>query len=270
MVAARTRAAFDLVSKPNCRLRRATRSVARDTGAGVRREGTVLQPLSGRYGAPDAAKLPPYVRFNSRFDAAAGMALPFGGFLRVGLFMTDVPKDGPLPDAYLREIGRTAVEWSKVEAAIEVLIWTFLFVDHYQLTPWFREPEGRAVTTHVNILLRLDMMLSLASATASMTLQEIHPPFERLEILAKDARALVPKRNKCVHGLWSPVGKMALRQSYRARGDVSPLYDMMTLEDLKDVADQCADLAARAQAQIKPLSAYLQELRTTWFERGRE
>ena len=180
------------------------------------------------------------------------------------------PKDGPLPDAYLQEIGRTAVEWSKVEAAIETIIWVFLFIDFQESSPWHREPEGRAVTTHVNLLLRVDMMLSLASATASMTLTQKHPPFDELEEIAKEVRALYPKRNKCVHGLWSPIGNMALRQSYRARGDISPFYDVMSLDDLRAVADECAALAIKIENRITPLTIYVRELRTRWFERAKE
>jgi hypothetical protein len=179
-------------------------------------------------------------------------------------------KDNPLPDPYLREIGRTAVEWSKVEAAIETIIWVFLFIDFQETSPWHREPEGRAVTTHVNLLLRVDMMLSLASATTSKTLTSSHPPFVELQEIARETRALYPKRNKCVHGLWSPIGSMALRQSYRARGDVSPFYDVMDLDDLRAVADECAALAKKIDKCIMPLTAYVRELRTRWYEREKK
>jgi hypothetical protein len=149
------------------------------------------------------------------------------------------PKHEPLPDEYYREIGRVAVEWTKVEAAIETVIWAFLFVDDYAATsPWFKEQEGRAVTTHVNLLLRVDMMLSLASAT--FTAQG--PELEMLDGLAKETRDLYPKRNKAVHGLWSPMGKMVFRQGFRARGDVSPFYDVLTIEHVKQVADDCVAL----------------------------
>lgn len=179
-------------------------------------------------------------------------------------------KDGQLPDTYLCEIGRTAVEWSKVETAIETIIWVFLFIDYEQTSPWHREPDGRAVTTHVNLLLRVDMMLSLASAAASMTLHKKHPPFDELRDIAKEIRALYPKRNKCVHGLWSPVGEMALRQSYRARGDVSPFYDVMNFEDIRAIADECALLADKVESRVMPLTVYVRDLRTKWYEREKK
>lgn len=141
-----------------------------------------------------------------------------------------------LPDEYLCEIGRVAVEWTKVEAGIEWIIWAFLFIDGRDITSaWQREQQGRAITTHINMLLRIDIMLSLARTC----LAENGPALKEIEAIAKIARELYPKRNKAVHGLWSPMGKMVFRQGYRARGDVSPLYDVLSLEDIKSVGLEC-------------------------------
>ena len=180
------------------------------------------------------------------------------------------PKNDPLPDWYLREIGRVAVEWSKVEAALETIIWAFLFIDFEQTSAWHREPEGRAVTTHINLLLRVDMMLSLKSAAAAATLFNTIPVFDELDGIAKEVRALYPRRNKVVHSIWSPVGTMVLRQSYRARGDVSPLYDVMTLEDVKTVADEAEALYLKLDEFIPRLSLELRELRTQWYKREKK
>lgn len=87
--------------------------------------------------------------------------------------------DHNLSDDYLREIGRVAVEWSRLEAEIETAIWTLAFTAgpgsispefsaiHGMGAPWFNEEQGRAITTHVALLLRIDMMLTLASIRIS-------------------------------------------------------------------------------------------------------
>jgi hypothetical protein len=163
-----------------------------------------------------------------------------------------------LPDEYLCEIGRVAVEWTKAEAGIEAIIWAFLFINDWNVTsPWHREQEGRAITTHINMLLRVDVMLSLARTC----IEREGPELDAIEQITKDVRLIYPKRNKVVHGLWSPMGKMVFRQTYRARGDVSPFYDVLTLEDVKAVAAECISFGERVTAFIPVISALLHEQR---------
>src|SRR6185437_11562345 len=149
--------------------------------------------------------------------------------------------DEPLSDEYLREIGRVAVEWTRVESTVETIIWAFLFVDFDDTSPWLREEDGRAITTHINLLLRVDVMLSLASTS----LKGLPTWLEDFEAAAKAIRDTYPKRNKVVHGEWTPLRGQALRSGYRARGDVKPFYDFMTPSDFSTIAMECQPLSVR-------------------------
>lgn len=185
--------------------------------------------------------------FGSKSIVAVGFrfALGFAAFRFDSLAMSQTSPRETLPDEYLCEIGRVAVEWTKAEADIEWIIWAFLFIDGKSVTSaWQKEQQGRAITTHINMLLRIDIMLSLARTC----LAEAGAALNEVEEIAKVARELYPRRNKAVHGLWSPLGNAVFRQGYRARGDVSPFYDVLTLDDIKTVAAECIAFDERIKA----------------------
>ncbi|HEY1504298.1 MAG TPA: hypothetical protein VGF92_08360 [Stellaceae bacterium] len=171
-----------------------------------------------------------------------------------------------LSDEYLREIGRVAVEWTRVESTVESIIWAFLFVDYADTSPWLREEDGRAITTHINLLLRVDVMLSLASNS----FKELPTCLGDFEDAAKAIRSTYPKRNKVVHGEWTPLQGQALRSVYRARGDVKPFYDFMTPGDISAIASECQALAAHLARLSQRLVPLLLELRTESWQRDRQ
>jgi hypothetical protein len=161
------------------------------------------------------------------------------------------------PDDYLRAIGRVAVEWSRLELVVEIIIWAFLFVDHETVTsPWQREKDGRAVTTHIGFPLRVDVMLSLADQREG---QGFRPSFDATPIkeLASKLREASAKRNHIIQGVWTRVGTTALRQTHRARGQVVPLYEIMAVQQVASIADGISALAAEADAIASALVRFL-------------
>lgn len=183
--------------------------------------------------------------------------------------MPDAPtSEHNIPDEYLREIGRVAVEWSRVEAAIEAMIWAFMFVDQGCPSPWMRENDGRAVTTHVNFLLRLDIVLSLASQCPGnrmyqpkdhkMSLWSLGPfNSAPLEMLIRWLREAYTKRNRIVHGNWAMAGNKSIRQTFRARGDITPFYEIQTATQIANIADEIALLASNTEDLCAALVRYL-------------
>jgi hypothetical protein len=161
-----------------------------------------------------------------------------------------------LPEAHLKAIGRVAVEWSRLEATIEALIWTALFVDRWYSSGWQKEREGRAVTTHMSFLLRLDALLSLV---------RIHyagqPADQDISQLVTDSRALYPERNRVVHGLWAVSDKATIARSYRARGKLIPIFQNRSSESIEELADRIHLLANRAETVCSTLQI-------TQFESG--
>lgn len=158
--------------------------------------------------------------------------------------------DHNLPDNYLREIGRVAVEWSRLEAAIETAIWTLTFTAEYGNAPAFNDQPGRAITTHVNVLLRIDMMLTLANVRVSHSPQYQQP----LAALAARIRVAYPKRNRIVHGLWEATERGAFRQTYRARGEVAAWFEFISSISIAETANEIANLTIDLQTFIDDLT----------------
>jgi hypothetical protein len=192
------------------------------------------------------------------------------------LLMTLYPlPEHNIPDEYLREIGRVAVEWSRVEAAVETMIWAFLFVDQKLPSPWWREEDGRAITTHINFLLRLDMLLSLATQCPGP--RNYFPegsswpsPLGSFDVkvfddLVRTLRTMYTQRNRIVHGIWTMAGEKAIRQTFRARGDVTPFNEFVSAPDIAEIADKIAMVAINAQTILATLIKYLRAEERRFF-----
>jgi hypothetical protein len=158
--------------------------------------------------------------------------------------------DHNLPDDYLKEIGRVAVEWSRLEAAVEVAIWTLLFSRETERPAWFDEEIGRAVTTNIAVLLRIDMLVTIARVRIAAAPQY----FEPLTAIAARVRTAYPKRNRIIHAIWEAVPRGAFRQTYRARGTLVASFEVISLAEIGATASEIATLTNDLQAFIADIS----------------
>jgi hypothetical protein len=58
----------------------------------------------------------------------------------------------PVRGDQLEAIGMVATEWSYLESIVEAAIWNLAYLD---------ENSGAAITTHLNMPIRLDMLMTL-------------------------------------------------------------------------------------------------------------
>jgi hypothetical protein len=133
----------------------------------------------------------------------------------------------PVTDDHYKAIGKVAVEWSWLEASVEVAIWRLLGVE---------ADEGRAITTHIAPRIRLDMLLSLVS------LRTVAPTHKALGMLLEEIRKAGGERNDIVHGFWSGVHfdgpePIAELPKASARGIVRFDVRRMTAAQIEAVAD---------------------------------
>jgi hypothetical protein len=77
----------------------------------------------------------------------------------------------------------------------------------------------------------------------------------------------IPFEIRSFAGLWTPVGKTALRQHYRARGEAYPLFEFMTVEQIARAAKGYPVTSRPAHTLSAGSSETLHSLRTRWFER---
>jgi hypothetical protein len=95
------------------------------------------------------------------------------------------------------------------------------------------------------------MMLTLAS----VHIVDFPEYKERLNSLVQRVRAVYPKRNRIVHGLWQPMdSQRVFRQSYRARGELTPFYDIIALADLMDTVAEIIQLSADIRTFVTDLT----------------
>ena len=140
------------------------------------------------------------------------------------------------PD-YLQAIGLVSAEWNELELVINAGIWLFL---------GFTATEnqfdlGRAVTTHLNLPIRLDILLSLVHEQLNDRRAD-----ERFKQIANEIRKdLSPKRNKIIHAQdWrfshpdSPEGFIV---RFKARGRVESSIEKMMPNEITEIAVEIAE-----------------------------
>lgn len=93
-----------------------------------------------------------------------------------------------LEDDYLKAIGKIAVLWSYLEIDVEVAIWAFSGLSVEQ---------GMALTTHIKIIPRLDMLETIGNTLAD-------PKYKSsIQDLVARARRILPERNRIIHANWA-------------------------------------------------------------------
>lgn len=140
-----------------------------------------------------------------------------------------------LPDDYLTEVGRVAIEWSHLEFVVEEVIWTLLRL------PWGSD-EARAVTAHIPFRVRLDIISSLLRP------KEVPPQgLQEWNELLKEINAQHEWRNLVVHHEWrsgSPTKQMIYRRSARTKGVSTTPYEA-PLDAVKETAADIVSVRAR-------------------------
>jgi hypothetical protein len=166
--------------------------------------------------------------------------------------MVTNPDRDSISDRHLRAIGKVILEWQILEAQIEAAVWTLLFVDYWTTSPWLKEREGRAITTHLTTPLRLDMILSLAQTRLHKSLRQ------SLKDCISRIRPLMAERNTMTHAQWSMTPKGILRQTYKARGKLKPAFDLVSVEGIEALADRIQTESANLDLLIHQIAEHLQ------------
>lgn len=161
------------------------------------------------------------------------MAAALGGGL--GAFMAGILNVkgmlGMVPDDYATEVGRVATQWGLLEGYLENCIWKLLRVNF---------SKGRAVTTHINLNLRLDMIATLLSVTRRHS--------KEWKSWLEACRKLSTARNIAVHAMWvTKPGEPRIAQSisYVARGELRDRGRVTTAAEIKKIAEETAALTIR-------------------------
>jgi hypothetical protein len=133
----------------------------------------------------------------------------------------------PVTDAHYTAIGKVAVEWSWLEAAIEVSIWRLLETSGQ---------AGPAVTTHIAPRVRLDIITALVSLRTNKVQQEA---FVSLVNQIKEAGL---RRNSVIHGFWLGVyhkeeGEPARLPRVTARGKVARRDTKVVAKDVEELSN---------------------------------
>lgn len=145
----------------------------------------------------------------------------------------------PPSDATLQAIGHVAYQWSYLEELIAGGIWWLLDLRVSRPKDLDR---ARAITTHLNVPTRLNMLRSLARTylTEAADIAELDKHADRIR------QKLAGKRNGVVHGLWTQSTKpnRAWQVTFSARGEVVPTFRELTDTQIHDIAreiDNCAN-----------------------------
>ena len=137
-----------------------------------------------------------------------------------------------IPNEHLNGIGLVALSWAYLEGGVERIIWRLADLD---------DNDGIAVTTHLNMPMRLDMANSLIHLHIS------DPEFiKKFKKLAKHIKkTLSPLRNEIVHSrvLYLEQVKLAMRATYKSRGKVSKNMKPIEISEYGDASKDIMETA---------------------------
>jgi hypothetical protein len=105
-----------------------------------------------------------------------------------GITLSTYIYDLPATSEQLQAIGMVASEWSYLESIVETAIWELAYVG---------EDVGRAITTHVGMRARLDMLRTLFRLRS-----DDEEAATKLDKLCERIDRAARKRNELVHALW--------------------------------------------------------------------
>ncbi|MDU8618744.1 hypothetical protein RYB67_09240 [Pseudomonas syringae] len=139
----------------------------------------------------------------------------------------EMPKDWPLPDHYLLELGRIAATWAVLEGSLNLYIKKLLGINDPD------DARPQIITTHMNFKQKQD-----AFGTLCDVLKDSHPGLKNFDAVITAMNKASKARNKYVHGSlhYDPDTATLLLSSVSARGSFKVAFIPTTVENLKDVS----------------------------------
>lgn len=148
-------------------------------------------------------------------------------------------------------IGSVALAWSTLEWFTELISWRVAGLNRLR---------GIAITTHMSMPQRLDVMLSLLDTA----LQEKQIPQQIYSDAKKESKHiknnLAPKRNKIVHSRIVNIPAFDahnIRKTYKARGRVETDDIPATQKEYEDITDEILDSANRLTGLLRQIEALI-------------
>lgn len=138
-----------------------------------------------------------------------------------------LPKDWPLPNEILLELGRISVLYQQLESYINFAI--------SKLSGYSGSLDWRSaiVTAHANTKQRIEILETLCHE-----LKEEYPQLSNYEKVIKSIKSVQSGRNKYAHNTISvneETNHLELT-SLRARGKLKPIHESVSLHNLKDLS----------------------------------
>lgn len=154
-----------------------------------------------------------------------------------------VPKKFDLPDDYLTEVGRIAIEWAHLEHKLEKTIWELLRLRIFY--------DAEAITTHIPFRVRMDMIGAYARAKPLDTQQ-----IAEWDKIAAEIDEQHEWRNLVIHHEWSsgsPRKQTIARRSARRKKGVKRTYFEADIDHLKETAADIKEVRHRLEKWIGTL-----------------
>jgi hypothetical protein len=130
---------------------------------------------------------------------------------------------------FLTGVGQIVTQWSLMESLLDQAIWRA-----FRLS----SDEGRAITTHMAVPARCDLLRSIFRQQSGRDL-------EHLNVVLAEVGRVAGMRNRVVHGVILDMtpgmelrGKLGMLLSYTARGELKDRSEIVTPDWLGDVALQ--------------------------------
>jgi hypothetical protein len=153
--------------------------------------------------------------------------------------MADYQFDLPVNSEQLQAIGMVAAEWSYLESILDTAIWGLGYME---------EDTGAAVTTHLSVPARIDMLVTLfhnreGDADATTKLRKICDTIRQ---------SLSRKRGEVIHTRWI-TGEAGTDLSYsvRARGRLERTKKVWPASEIRDIAAEIAQCSDQLQAFLQ-------------------
>lgn len=174
-------------------------------------------------------------------------------------------RDSPLPkidlsDEHLKAIARIALEWSRLEAMLESLLWELMQLGAGVGGLTREHIVGRAVTTHLNFDMRVNAIRAFTIEIAGLD----GPPTKTFNEMAARMDALRVQRNLIVHGewIWGHGEPYFVDRKARGKGITSEpkTYDPAAMEALRSDIE-------KASSRLRAFSWDIQEPTRQFYRR---
>jgi len=157
--------------------------------------------------------------------------------------MSDYHFDLPVDTDKLQAIGMVAAEWSYLESVIDAAIWTRSGVPNDEV--------GEAMTTHLNIRTRVDMLSTLISLAGYDPEDEAAKADSEATKLLRAVHELASRRNKVVHARWvrGDLGS-PLIYTVQARGTLKRTVEGIPSHEIINIAREISVLSMKLRALL--------------------